>query len=162
MRVPVALATLCLASAFALAPAAHAQQDPNMPPPPGAMTPQGAGQPPGPPPPGGTMMMAPQAGQPLHGKARFDAANTTHDGRLTPDQAQAAGWRPIVRHFQEIDADHKGYVTFQDIRTWQRARHAAQAAARGAPPQGGAMSGPPPGAMSAPPPGAPPPSGQQY
>ncbi len=93
-------------------------------------------------------MMAPQGGEKLHGKAKFESANVTHDGRLTPDQAQAAGWRPVVKHFQEIDADHKGYVTFQDIKAWQHARHAAKAAARG-PAPAGAMS-------------APPPSGQQY
>ncbi len=127
---------------------------PPPPPPPGAMAPPGADQPPGPPPPGSTMMAPPQSGQRLHGKAKFDAANVTHDGRLTPDQAQAANWRPVVKHFQEIDADHKGYVTFQDIKAWQHARHAAKAAARGAVP--------PAGAMSAPPQGAPPPSGQQY
>jgi len=87
-------------------------------------------------------------GQP-RGRARFEAANTTHDGRLTPDQAQAAGWRPVVVHFQEIDRDHKGYVTWQDIRDWQKARRAARAAGAG---------GPPPGAPPAPPPG----NGQQY
>lgn len=158
MRVPFAIATLCLASAVALAPVAQAQQDPNMPPPPppGAMPPPGADQPPGPPPPG-SPMMAPQSGEKLHGKAKFEAANVTHDGRLTPDQAQAAGWRPVVKHFQEIDADHKGYVTFQDIKVWQHARHVAKAAARGGPAPGGPMSAPPPGA-----PPAPPPSGQQY
>ena len=86
-------------------------------------------------------MMAPGAGQHPKGRARFDAANTTHDGRLTPDQAQAAGWRAIVVHFQDIDSDHKGYVTWQDIRAWQQSRRAAKAAASG---------------------GAPPPNGQQY
>jgi hypothetical protein len=78
-------------------------------------------------------------------KQRFAAANTTNDGRLTPDQAQAAGWKGVAKHFQEIDTDHKGYVTLQDIKEWQRARRAAK--------HGNAPGAPPPGA---------PPAGQQY
>jgi len=87
-------------------------------------------------------------------KQRFAAANTSGDGRLTLEQAQAAGWNPIAKHFQQIDADHKGYVTLQDIKEWQRARRAARTQGPGAPP--------PPGAPGAPPPNAAPPPGQQY
>jgi hypothetical protein len=113
--------------------------------PPDAGPPQG-----GPPPPG-------MAGPPQHMKLadRFAAANITHDGRLTLDQAQAAGWKMVVRHFQDIDHDRKGYVTIQDVKEFHKETHAAKAAqAQGAPPPGA----PPPGA---PPPGAPP-SGQPY
>jgi hypothetical protein len=84
----------------------------------------------------------------------FAAANVTHDGRLTLDQAQAAGWKIVVRHFQDIDRDHKGYVTMQDIREFHREAHAAKAAQQGGPPPGQPpMSGPPP--QGGPPPGQP-------
>jgi hypothetical protein len=52
-------------------------------------------------------------------KVRFDEANTTHDGRLTPQQAQAS-WPAIAKHFSEIDKDHRGYVTVDDIRLYRR------------------------------------------
>ena len=48
---------------------------------------------------------------------RFAAANTTHDGHLTLDQARSAKWAQVVRRFGKIDADSKGYVTEQQIRT---------------------------------------------
>ncbi len=62
------------------------------------------------PPPGGRMKFG----------DRFRAANTTNDGRLTQDQARAGGLKGIARHFDQIDTDHKGYVTLQDIVTWRR------------------------------------------
>ena len=46
---------------------------------------------------------------------RFQAANTTHDGHLTKQQAQAAKMTTVVRHFDAIDKDHKGYVTADDL-----------------------------------------------
>jgi hypothetical protein len=54
--------------------------------------------------------------------ARFQAANTTNDGKLTLDQAQAAHMIGIVKFFSQIDADHKGYVTIQDIHAWIASR----------------------------------------
>jgi hypothetical protein len=59
-------------------------------------------------------------------RERFEAANTTHDGKLTQDQAQAAHMVGVVRHFSEIDADQKGYVTLQDIHAWMAAQRAAR------------------------------------
>lgn len=64
----------------------------------------------------------------------FRAANTTHDGRLTLQQAQAAaGTVPhmtaVVRHFAEVDVQHKGFITIQDIRAYMQRRRAARAAA---------------------------------
>jgi hypothetical protein len=113
--------------------------------------PPDAGPPGGPPPPG-------MAGPPAHMKMadHFAAANVTHDGRLTLEQAQAAGWKMVVRHFQDIDHDHKGYVTLQDVREFHKEVHAAKAAGQGGPPPGQQ-----PMAPGAPPPGAPP-SGQPY
>jgi hypothetical protein len=59
----------------------------------------------------------------------FQEANATHDGRLTLDQAKA-GYKSIVRHFQEIDTNGKGFVTENDIRAWRATekerRHAAK------------------------------------
>jgi hypothetical protein len=48
-------------------------------------------------------------------QARFEAANTTHDGHLTIAQAEAAGLKIITRHFSEIDTQNKGYITLDDI-----------------------------------------------
>ena len=58
---------------------------------------------------------------------RFDAANVTHDGRLTPQQAQAAGWQLVARNFPAIDIGQKGYVTLDDIRVWLAAHRPAAA-----------------------------------
>ena len=81
------------------------------------------------------------------GQGKFDAANVTHDGRLTRDQAQAGGLRAVARNFDAIDRDHKGYVTKQDLREWHRARRATLAGSQGAgqyPGPGASMQGPPP------------------
>jgi hypothetical protein len=89
---------------------------------------------------------APMAGAhaPHGAKARFDAANTTHDGKLTQAQADAAGWRAVSKHFGEIDRDNKGYVTMQDVHAWAQAKHAARAAAHASAPPTAPMQGPPP------------------
>lgn|SRR5579872_3843653 len=55
---------------------------------------------------------------------RFDAANVTHDGRLTRQQAQAAMPR-VARNFDAIDVDRKGYVTLQEIQTFNHREQAA-------------------------------------
>ncbi|WP_246793080.1 EF-hand domain-containing protein [Burkholderia perseverans] len=47
-------------------------------------------------------------------QARFTAADTDHDGKLTPAEAQA-GMPRVAKNFDAIDADHKGYVTVDDI-----------------------------------------------
>ena len=51
---------------------------------------------------------------------RFQEANTTGDGHLTLAQAAAAHMPMIVRNFAAIDAQHKGYVTLQDLRAWRQ------------------------------------------
>jgi hypothetical protein len=72
-------------------------------------------------------------------RERFALANTTHDGKLTLDQAKS-GFPAMAHLFDAIDKDHKGYITMDDIKAYydaKRARQAAQAAAaQGAPPQG--------------------------
>ncbi len=84
-----------------------------------------------------------QGQRPVHAtmSQRFDAANTTNDGRLTLEQAQAAHMGKIARNFAQIDADRKGYVTKQDIQAW---RHATRQA-RQQPPGQAAGDAPPPG-----------------
>jgi hypothetical protein len=82
---------------------------------------------------------APQAGQPspyqgqpgaatsLQGGTlaqRFAAANVTHDGRLTREQAQA-GMPLVAENFDAIDIDQKGYVTLPEIRTFVARQRAA-------------------------------------
>jgi hypothetical protein len=56
---------------------------------------------------------------------RFRTANTTHDGKLTRQQAEAANMTGIVRAFPEIDAQHKGFITLEDIRAFAEKRRAA-------------------------------------
>ena len=143
---------------------------PNGGPPPYAQQPGGG---PGGPPPGA---VGPN-GQ-LRGEPRFEAANVTHDGRLTLEQAQAAHWMMIVRNFPRIDRDRKGYVTWQDIREFQHELRAERLQQQGGQPGGSAggappgyggqpQGGPPPGygGPQGGPPGGPPsgpPPGQQY
>jgi len=66
---------------------------------------------------------------------RFAAANTTHDGRLTREQAQAAGMKMIAKNFDAIDVNHRGYVTLQDVRAFAQARRATRQGPPPAPPQ---------------------------
>lgn len=63
----------------------------------------------------------------------FAQANTTHDGHLTVDQAKAAKMYNIVKRFPEIDKDHKGYVTEDEIRSYYRALREARRAKEHAP-----------------------------
>lgn len=57
-------------------------------------------------------------------QTRFAHANTTHDGKLTRDQA-ATGMPMVAKHFDEIDAQKNGYVTLPQIEAFLR-EHAAQ------------------------------------
>lgn len=54
-------------------------------------------------------------------ETRFDNANTTHDGKLTLDQAKAAKMRGVVKHFTAIDKDKKGYITKADVEAFRKA-----------------------------------------
>ena len=59
----------------------------------------------------------------------FEDANTTHDGKLTLDQA-TAGYKSIAKSFAQIDVNHRGYVTLGDIKAWKPAKKAARQAAK--------------------------------
>lgn len=61
----------------------------------------------------------------LNWEQHFAQANATHDGHLTLDQAKA-GYVTIARHFHDIDADGKGYVTEDDVRAWHKQQRAAR------------------------------------
>ncbi len=117
-----------LAAALLISTAAAAQPDAPPPPPPGMGGPNMQGGPGGP------------GGPHMNMRQRFEAANVTHDGRLTREQAEAAGLRGILRNFDQIDMDRKGYVTLQDLRAFAQARRAQ----RGAQPPGQQLPPPPP------------------
>ena len=57
-------------------------------------------------------------------KEHFTKANVAHDGHLTLQEAKD-GYPPVAKHFAEIDADHKGYVTENDLKAWHIKRRAA-------------------------------------
>ncbi|HYZ62866.1 MAG TPA: hypothetical protein VE650_10470 [Acetobacteraceae bacterium] len=61
---------------------------------------------------------------------RFEAANTTHDGKLTLAQARAGHMNAVARDFAQIDKDKHGYVTLEEVQTFQKERRAARRAAR--------------------------------
>lgn len=56
-------------------------------------------------------------------KQHFAAANLAHDGHLTSQEA-SSGYPTVARHFTEIDADKKGYVTEEDISNWHKLQRA--------------------------------------
>jgi hypothetical protein len=62
---------------------------------------------------------------------RFAAANITHDGRLTREQAEAGGLRMVAKNFDAIDINHHGYVTLEDVKAFAQSRRATR---RGPPP----------------------------
>jgi hypothetical protein len=62
----------------------------------------------------------------MNGRQRFEAANVTHDGKLTREQAEQAHWMGVFHHFDDIDRDRKGYVTLQDLHDYAVARRAAR------------------------------------
>ncbi len=72
--------------------------------------------------------LAPDASQPHRTRQtleqHFAQANVAHDGHLTLEQAKG-GYPLVAKNFEDIDADHKGYVTEQDIRDWRTMRKTA-------------------------------------
>jgi hypothetical protein len=74
---------------------------------------------------------APQGGNPQRMERmaqqlqmRFSNANTTHDGKLTKQQAQA-GMPMVAQHFDEIDTQKAGYITLPQIAAFMQERGAA-------------------------------------
>ncbi|HEX7913541.1 MAG TPA: EF-hand domain-containing protein [Paraburkholderia sp.] len=57
-------------------------------------------------------------------QSRFANANTTHDGKLTREQA-AAGMPMVAQHFDEIDTQKAGYITLPQIEAFMQERGAA-------------------------------------
>jgi hypothetical protein len=57
-------------------------------------------------------------------KAGFDAADVNRSGTVTRDQARAAGLGYIVRHFDDIDRQRAGAVSFDDVKRFLRGRGA--------------------------------------
>jgi hypothetical protein len=53
----------------------------------------------------------------------FAQANLAHDGHMTLQEA-SGGYPTVARHFKEIDADKKGYVTEEDITNWHKLQRA--------------------------------------
>lgn len=103
---------------------APAQPPPGGNAPPPAQPPPSYGPPASYPPPGAYPRQGAAPGGAL--ARRFDAANTTHDGRLTFQQAQT-GMPAVARSFAAIDTEQKGYVTLPEIRQFLvQQRHAGQ------------------------------------
>jgi hypothetical protein len=59
----------------------------------------------------------------------FARANAAHDGHLTAQEAKG-GFAPAAKHFDDIDVDHKGYITENDVRAWRVMRKAARRLAK--------------------------------
>ncbi|MGH8713426.1 MAG: EF-hand domain-containing protein [Casimicrobiaceae bacterium] len=57
-------------------------------------------------------------------KAGFDAADASRAGTLTREQARAGGLGYIVKHFDEIDRQRAGAVSFDDVKRYLRGRGA--------------------------------------
>jgi hypothetical protein len=60
----------------------------------------------------------------------FAQANLAHDGHLTLQEA-SGGYPTVARHFKEIDADKKGYVTEEDVTNWHKLQRAMRHSNRG-------------------------------
>ena len=76
----------------------------------------------------GEILQAPTSAKHHKLREKFEAANTTHDGRLTVAQASAGRMPKVVQNFGLIDADHKGYVTIRDIKMFRRSQRGASQA----------------------------------
>jgi hypothetical protein len=57
-------------------------------------------------------------------KAGFDRADVDRSGTVTRDQARAAGLGYIVKHFDDIDRQRAGAVSFDDVKHFLRGRGA--------------------------------------
>ena len=53
-----------------------------------------------------------------HLRASFEAADRAHRGTLSRTEAQAGGFGWIANHFDAIDTQHTGRVSFDDVRRY--------------------------------------------
>jgi hypothetical protein len=58
---------------------------------------------------------------------RFEAADSNHDGKISPDEARA-GMPRVSEHFAEIDANKDGFVSRDEIAAFMQARMAERRA----------------------------------
>jgi hypothetical protein len=56
------------------------------------------------------------AGHIVELEKRFAAADKDHDGKLTLEEARAAGMNSVVRDFDRIDKDRKGFLTLDQLK----------------------------------------------
>ena len=59
-----------------------------------------------------------------HLRASFDAADVAHRGTLSRAEAQAGGFGWIANHFDAIDVNRAGRVSFDDVRRYLKTRSA--------------------------------------
>ena len=64
--------------------------------------------------------------------AKFKAADKDSDGALTKEEAQA-GLPHLAKNFDQIDANHDGKITEDEIRAYMKARHDARKAQKNTP-----------------------------
>ncbi|WP_374352557.1 EF-hand domain-containing protein [Chitinimonas sp.] len=56
-------------------------------------------------------------------QARFNAADTNHDGKLSEEEART-GMPRVAKHFTEIDQEKRGYVTLEQLQAFAKQRRA--------------------------------------
>ena len=73
--------------------------------------------------------------------AKFKAADKDGDGALTKEEAQA-GMPHLAKNFDQIDANHDGKITEDEIRAYMKARHDARKAQKNTPAAAAMPGGP--------------------
>jgi hypothetical protein len=63
-----------------------------------------------------------------HLRASFEAADSAHRGTLSREEAQAGGFGWIANHFDAIDTNHVGRVSFDDVKRYLHPRGPGAAA----------------------------------
>lgn len=57
-------------------------------------------------------------------QAKFSEADSSNSGSVTKAQAQQAGFGFVANNFEQIDVNHAGRVTFDNVKTYMRANGA--------------------------------------